>query len=360
VIRVERLLLVTRKLAEPTGNATTTFQERRSLIVTLTDHLGHIGLGEAAPLPAYSRDTFEENTQALRALAAARFADLEPGASAALVLETALPESLPHAARHALESALLDLWSRAASVPAFRLLAGDASAARVELACLLPADERIFATARREYQRGFRSFKLKLGVGRSLLEDISRLERLRAELPAGAQLRVDGNRQQDGDVLVSLAPRLSALALEWIEEPTRDVISEPELGLPIALDESLLDGPDLARASSKGARYVVLKPSLLGGFARCLALAERARGAGLVPVASHQFEGPLGFQSAAALALALGAGRPADGLGPHLGLGSSLPPSLTPEGTAIVRWDEPGLAISLEAATERASVEAVV
>lgn len=360
MIRVEHLLLLTRQLAEPTGNAATTFHERRSLIVTLTDDLGHTGIGEAAPLPAYSRDTLAENTHALRALAAARFADLDPRASTARVLETGLPEALPHAARHALESALLDLWSRSAAVPAFRLLAGDASASRVELACLLPADERIFATARREYRRGFRSFKLKLGVGRSLLEDVTRLERLRAELPAGAQLRVDGNRQQDRDELVSLAPRLSALALEWIEEPTHDVASEPTLGLPVALDESLLDGPDLARAGSKGAQYVVLKPSLLGGLARCLALAERARGAGLVPVASHQFEGPLGFQSAAALALALGVGRPADGLGPHLGLGSSLPSSLTPEGTAIVRWDEPGLAISLEAATEGASVETLL
>ncbi len=360
MIRVERVLLVTRRLAEPAGNARTTFHERQSLIVMLADERGHTGLGEAAPLPGYSRDTLAQNTQALRALGHARFAPRDQDASVLHALETTLPESLPYAARHALESALLDVWSRAAGVPAFRLLGGEVCASRLELACLLPSDERVFTTARREYERGFRSFKLKLGVGRSLSEDVSRLERLRSELAEDATLRVDGNRSLRRDDVVALTPRLGALGLEWLEEPTPDVASEPALGLPIALDESLLESTDFSRANERGLKYVVLKPSLLGGLARCLSLATRARTAGLVPIASHQFEGPLAFQSAATLALVLGAGRPADGLGPHLGLGASRPASLASEGTALVCWDEPGLATSLEAAAAGANVETLL
>jgi o-succinylbenzoate synthase len=360
VIRVERLLLLTRRLAEPAGNAATTFRERQSLIVVLADEAGRKGLGEAAPLPGYSRDALAENLHALRALEHSRFPACDASSGVPRALEASLPESLPYAARHALESAVLDLWSRAAGVPAFRLLGGEDCASRVALACLLPSDDRVFAAARREYDRGFRSFKLKLGVARSLSEDVNRLERLRSELAGDAKLRVDGNRLQRRDDLVALTPRLRALALEWLEEPTPDVLSEPPLELPIALDESLLDATDFSRASSQRVKYVVLKPSLLGGLARCLSLAERARTAGLEPIASHQFEGPLGFQSAATLALALGSGRPADGLGPHLGLGASMPPALAPEGTAVVRWEEPGLGVSLELATVGSSVETLL
>lgn len=356
MIRVERLLRLTRRLAEPAGNAATSVEERSSLVLVLSDERGHLGLGEAAPLPGYSRDDLDS---AARSLFALREAPFEPFASGDLVrrLDAAVPPSLEGSARHALESALVDVWSRAAGVPAFTWF-GAAAASRRELAALLPSDDRAGSLARDAMREGFRHFKLKLGVGRTLAEDIARLAQLRAELGRDAHLRVDANRIPRYAELAPFVPSLRALDLEWIEEPTRDFHTAPPLDLPVALDESLAEQPDLVAARARGAHYAVLKPSLLGGVSRCLALAASARDAGLAPVASHQFEGIIGYQSAALLALALGPGRPADGLGSHVGLGESERlPSLAQRRSTLSPWREAGLGVTLDDACAHASVQ---
>jgi o-succinylbenzoate synthase len=355
VIRVERLLRLTRRLEEPAGNAAVKVEQRSSLVLVLADHAGHVGLGEAAPLPGYSRDDLDGALRSLRALRDTRFA---PRATGGLErdLEAAVPSSLAGSARHAVESALVDVWARAAGVPAFALF-GSEIAPRCELAALLPSDDRAFASARQALADGFRHFKLKLGA-RTLAEDIARLARLRHELGETVRLRADANRLPERAELQPFVPELHALALEWIEEPTRNVHAEAPLELPVALDESLLDSPDLSAARERGARYVVLKPSLLGGFSRCLSLAKSARSAGLAPSVSHQFEGVIGFQSAAVLALALGPSRPADGLGPHAGVGSLRDVAALAGGkSALAPFREAGLGVTLDQACAGAGVE---
>lgn len=357
MIRVERLLRITRRLAEPAENAATSVEQRSSLLLVLTDELGNRGLGEAAPLPGYSRDDLEGAARALLSLR--DDGSFAPFASGDVVshLDAAVPPALSGSARHALETALIDVWSRGASVPAFAWF-GNAVASPRELAALLPSDARESAVARDAYAAGFRHFKLKLGVGRTLAQDVTRLARLRAELGSEARLRADANRVPSHAEFAPFVSQLQALDLEWIEEPAHDFHTGAPLDLPVALDESLLDRPDLAAARERGARYVVLKPSLLGGISRCFALAKAARAAGLVPVASHQFEGVVGFQSAALLALALGPGRPADGLGPHVGLGrDQRAPALALAANTLTPWREPGLGVTLDDACADARVQ---
>jgi L-alanine-DL-glutamate epimerase-like enolase superfamily enzyme len=50
---------------------------------------------------------------------------------------------------------------------------------------------------------------------------------------------------------------------------------------------------------------VVLKPMTLGGFDRCLTIAEAAHAAGLAVIVTHVFDGPIGSAAAACLALAI-------------------------------------------------------
>jgi hypothetical protein len=79
------------------------------------------------------------------------------------------------------------------------------------------------------------------------------------------------------------------------------------------------------------------------GLARCLAIACSAGGRALV--VSHCFDGPHAMSTARALALGLGPGRPADGLGGHAVL--SAWPDPVPErlrGPSIEPWLEPGSA----------------
>jgi O-succinylbenzoate synthase len=87
----------------------------------------------------------------------------------------------------------------------------------------------------------------------------------------------------------------------------------------LALDESLLDldAAALARAlTSPRLAALVLKPTLLGGFARCLELAAAAHEHGVAPVITHTLEGPIGTAACTELARAVAADVPV-GLAPH-------------------------------------------
>ncbi|MFT3693195.1 MAG: enolase C-terminal domain-like protein [Kofleriaceae bacterium] len=117
--------------------------------------------------------------------------------------------------------------------------------------------------------------------------------------------------------------RLAALPIDFIEEPCVDshlLLETEPLPCPIALDESLiaLDPAQLSRAlRSPSLAALVLKPTLLGGFARCLQLAAVAHDHGKAAITSHTLEGPIGYAACMELARIIGDRSPA-GLGPYL------------------------------------------
>jgi O-succinylbenzoate synthase len=118
----------------------------------------------------------------------------------------------------------------------------------------------------------------------------------------------------------------------------------------VALDESLATGPRvLRRARDHGVVALVLKPTAVGGLTRAFELVAVGEAHGLVAVASHALEGPLGFMLAATLALALGPGH-AHGLAPHEGLGAVRPPAMASERDEITAWSAPGFGLSLDQA----------
>jgi L-alanine-DL-glutamate epimerase-like enolase superfamily enzyme len=246
------------------------------------------------------------------------------------------------AARHALESALLELEARKLGVPSWqvlgRALGRTTPVVTLEAAALvdqqaLPAS---LEAAGRSIERGFRTLKLK--IGREPVERI--VERVLAVERAfpGVRVRLDANWTLSRDEASALSQSLRSSAVEFLEEPFEGA-SSSELELPLALDESLQDpGFDV---SSARASVLVLKPMLLG-LARCLELAEAAPSTSKL-VISHCFDGPHAMATARALALALGSGRPADGLGGHAVLAAwpeRVKESLS--GPLIEPWTEPG------------------
>ena len=104
--------------------------------------------------------------------------------------------------------------------------------------------------------------------------------RVAAAVP-NVRLRVDANRSWPrADVMKSLE-RLALLPIDFVEEPCVDAHELLAQRLPcrIALDESLveLDPAALRRAlTSPELAALVCKPTLLGGFARCIELAALA------------------------------------------------------------------------------------
>jgi o-succinylbenzoate synthase len=338
-------------LEQPLVNANTSWQRRSVLRVELHDALGASGWGEASPLPGYSRESSSECARALEALDASALRALEAPASPRGLLEAAaaaVPEALP-AARFALETALLDRLGRRTGRPLFELLreaAGvDAEPRPVPLCALLPSEPgRALELARSYLARGVCTFKLKVGPECFSPAQEQTLVTLRAAFGAQIQLRLDANRSLSRGGLSALLVRAAELGVEFLEEPV--LAPEPELlassPCPLALDESLqgLSSQALDRWLMLGSvRVLVLKPTALGGFGACLALAGAARRHGRDIVVSHALEGPIGWAACAHLALAL-AGRTPAGLWP---LAHQRAPSPEVMGHEIAVPREPGL-----------------
>lgn len=356
MIRAARLLEHAWSLPVTVGSAAGSWSERRALLFVLEDEAGHFGLGEAAPLPGFAADTLAEAHTSLAALLGRALPDPPPGDCAETLADASAGLASP-SARSALEGALLDLWARRRGVPAHALLATVKPGARAPLSAWLPdGTADALAAARSHLAHGGSGVKLKLDAARGLDAGLETLEALRAELGSGVALRADANRSATRATLGPFVARLRALGLEWLEEPTAEPLTA-ELGLPVALDESLQAAgtmPDLA-----GRPFVaglVLKPTALGGVARCLELAAHARAHGRAAVASHALEGPVGFMTAVTLAFALGS-KHAHGLTAHHALRTARPPGLAREADVLEAWTQPGL--GLELATALAGSELV-
>jgi L-alanine-DL-glutamate epimerase-like enolase superfamily enzyme len=188
-------------------------------------------------------------------------------------------------------------------------------ASRVPLAAVVDDP----ATARHAWAAGIRCLKIKLDAG----DDPGRVLAIAAAAP-GARLRIDANRSWLRAEVGARLAALSALPIDYVEEPCHDahlLLDEP-LACRLALDESLatIAPGDLAAAlRSPRLAAVVLKPTLLGGLSAAIAHAERAHRAGVAAIVSHGLEGPIGTAACAELALALGGDHPV-GLAAHAAL----------------------------------------
>lgn len=324
---------------ETVGNATRRWRARSSIRLILHDDAGHVGLGEAAPLPGMSPETTPAAFDALGAVAWPEAPPLELDAIARVV-ETVDP-AVP-SARFAVETALSSLAAAIRGVPLWALWSEEAS--EVPIAATLWGDdeEAVLQSAREAAAYAVRAVKVKIGR-RGEAEERELLRRVR-ELVGDVDLRLDANGALDPDALEA---RLEALAVHdpaFLEEPCalERVLALGGAPFPLAVDESL-GGPDAEATLERVLEHapigaVVLKPSLLGGLARCRRLALRAREAGRDAVVSHLMEGTIARAGAAHLAVALG-GPVAAGLGDHPAL-MPLSDGLT-AGWIDLSWIEP-------------------
>ena len=354
MIRGARLVEHAWALPVTVGSAAGSWSERRALLFVLEDEAGHVGLGEAAPLPGFGTDTLAAARSSLTALLGRTLPDAPPSEHAKTLADFSAPIASP-SARSALEGALLDVWARQRELPAYALFAAVKPGSRAPLSAWLPdGTPDALAAARSHLAHGGAGVKVKLDAARGLGAGLETLEALRREFGPALSLRADANRSASLAQMEPFLERLRALRLEWLEEPTAEPITT-DLGVPLALDESLQatgTTPDLAARPFVAG--IVLKPTALGGITRCLELAAHARAHGRAAVASHTLEGPVGFMTAVTLAFALGSER-AHGLTAHRALRRARPPGLAGEADVLEAWTQPGL--GLELATALAGTE---
>ncbi len=289
---------------------------RAGVVLSIGDGAGREGVGEAAPLAGFARDDLAAAISAIRG-ALPQLGDLDDLGAAAGVVERALApvEHLLHAApsaRFAIETALLDRVARRRGVPLRVAIGGPRSYDRVAVNGLVKADlapAELCARAEAIAARPVAAIKIKLRArdDAGFARELAGLARLRAALPH-VEIRLDPNAAWTPDQAIDRLAALAPIRPRYVEQP----VARGELArlgptpVPIAADESLADPAEAEAIFEADACAVyVVKPAIVGGLLRALAIAARAQALGRDVVVTHAFDGPVGFAAACELALAL-------------------------------------------------------
>jgi L-alanine-DL-glutamate epimerase-like enolase superfamily enzyme len=153
------------------------------------------------------------------------------------------------------------------------------------------SETELVATARGWVERGFGAVKVK--VGRSVREDLARLEAVREAIGPEVALMVDANCGWDLPEAARRAALMERFDLAWLEEPLApdDVDGHARLQaqtpIPIAAGETLFSAYEFSAYLRAGAlRYAQADVARLGGITPWLQVAALAE-AQHVPVAPH-------------------------------------------------------------------------
>jgi o-succinylbenzoate synthase len=220
---------------------------REGLIIQLIDGSGRSYWGEIAPIPWFGSESLEEAIEFCTSL----------GESVSWPVE--IPDNLP-ATQFAFSAAIP--YGYEPLEPVIEDLAWSV---------LLPAGVRVLDAWQRPWELGHRTFKWKIGVAR-VAEELAIFDRLLADLPQGAKLRLDANAGLSyGDACTWLSA-LPVGGVEFLEQPVASLSEMLRLteryDVPLAIDELVSNLRKLRDCYEQGWRGIyVIKPSIAGSLA---------------------------------------------------------------------------------------------
>lgn len=321
--------------------------ERRELLLVRLRTDGAEGLGEAAPLALRGGPGLAEIERDLRERCWPCLEGTDPllsGIGATLARCRQRGASLQALA--GVDLALHDLAGKLSGQPVWRLLGAPATRPiRCNATLTTDRPARVAKQALRWRERGFDTFKLKLGAG----EDRAQVAAVREALGPAVRIRVDANAAWSTREAAAMLRELEPLDIELAEQPVATLEEMAELRvrtrIPLAADESVVDAGDGRRASELAAcDYATVKLAKAGGIAAGLAVAAH------IPVyLSSALDGPVGIAAAAHAAQAL----PDAGLAHGLATAELLADTVAARETVIVDaaitpGDGPGLGVEID------------
>lgn len=298
------------------------------------DGLSRTVIGEIAPLPGLHRETLEdaiaqattladrlllrgscsvalcqcsgETTAGARCEARGSYASNGPEANTWALFRSFMGslgvplESLYPSVSCGIEAALYQLQ-----------VGAEALARRIPRATLVSAlinphgmsEQRIAAEAQDIVTvQGYGCIKVKAGRADDPETDAGYLRVIRQAVGRDVTLRVDANQSWTVAQAAKYVALVADLGVEYLEEPLanpKDLFHWDAAGVPIALDESIdqivFDLHDECEPLPASVQFVVLKPALVGGLSKTLALSRKAASRGLCTVISSSFESPMGL-----------------------------------------------------------------
>jgi o-succinylbenzoate synthase len=267
---------------------------------------GLTGIGDCAPLETAGTESLRLAYQRLNRLV------IRAGEYTLADLDAAVTEwGTTPAARCATETAVMDLYARAAGLPLYHWLNGSARASVYANAAVGNLDRNCIDRCLVAAKHGYKVIKLKVATD-SIDTEISILMNIFNKLPSNVKVRLDANGGWDPASATAFVTALADAPVESLEEPLRD----PDAGqltrlqslVPwsIALDESVTQWPRSSLLSSPPVRRVVCKPTVLGGLRESLRFARELQQHGVEAIITTTLESAVGTWACVHLAAALG------------------------------------------------------
>jgi o-succinylbenzoate synthase len=348
-LKIERLELVPYALPfrEPYVTARGRLDRRELLLVRL--HAGSaVGLGEAAPLLLRGGAGLFEIADELDRVCRPLLEQAEPDVH--VLVRACAQTGVSAPSLSAVEIALLDLAGKLREAPVWSLL-GAASATPVQCnATLVAGEPAVVATsALRWSERGFSTFKLKVGVD----EDVEQVRAVRAALGSDARIRIDANGVWTLEQATAKLRTLEPLGIELAEQPVPTLAAmsalRRDVDLPLVADESVATVAQAREAvNARACDAATVKLAKVGGISAALAIAH------VLPVyLSSALDGPIGIAAAAHAAQALPDSGFASGLAHGLATGELFADDVAAArcelvGPALGVSDAPGLGVEID------------
>ena len=295
--------------------------DREGLILTLVDDDGLVGIGEAAPLAEFGGRDIQYAERLLRSVAPELIARDCVGAEP--LLASFLPERLEPPPSASPSRRRCSTWRGSAAVMRLaELLTPDVSGSVPVNATIGQAEDVLAVEAARDaVSRGFRTIKLKVGIGESVQAEVDRVSAVRAAIGSAVRLRLDANGAWTVPTAIEVVKALAQFDIELIEQPVAptDVAGLGDVRrcvqVPVAADEAVLGLESARRVIDTGAADVlVVKPMVCGGLRAARRIIELAAASGLRCVVTSSLECGIGVQASLHLAATLPADSPACGL----------------------------------------------
>ncbi len=241
-----------------------------SIVLRLQTDTGLCGWGEVCPIPHYLPAYANGVKPAVKEMAMVLLGADPIGPDA---LMQKLDKFLPghEYAKSAVDTALWDLSSKAASLPLYRLLGGRQNEALPlyhSITCIEPAQmAKIAATAQGQ---GIQQFQVKLGADADWQADVERLTQVREAVGDGPLVYGDWNCGASQLEAVRVARAVAHLDV-MLEQPCASLEEcanvKRSSGLPMKIDENAHDLTSLLKAHDLGCMdAVALKLSKFGGL----------------------------------------------------------------------------------------------
>lgn len=264
------------------GTSRGVMTEKTSWLVKITDQEqpGITGYGECGTLPGLSIDAGADfETKLAQVCGLFNSLDLEVFPfNLPIILEQLIPAELP-AIRFGIETALHDFMNGGERV----LFKNDFSQKKVGIAInglvWMGSEEFMQQQIEEKLAQGFTTIKIKVGAI-DFAQECRVLASIRDRFaPEEIALRVDANGAFVADEVEEKLNCLAEHSLHSIEQPV--AAGQPQLmaqlaatsPVPVALDEELIGKMDYMEKFSLlktiHPQYIILKPTLLGGFQQC-------------------------------------------------------------------------------------------